>query len=120
MRIVWQTAPAPTLFAPLQQALEAAGHPCHKNTLITLLGRLLKKGYLTATKIGRCNEYCAAVSEAEFQQQETQGFVKRYYAGSAAGLVTALVQSDMLTGDEYAELKAVLEKYSSPGGPPRS
>lgn len=111
MRIVWQTDPAPTLFAPLLQALADAGHPCHKNTLITLLGRLTNKGYLAARKIGRRNEYRAAVSEREFQQREAQGFVDRYYAGSAGSLLTTLVQADMLTESEYEELRAVLERY---------
>lgn len=111
MQIVWRTAPAPTLFAPLQQALAEAGHPCHKNTLITLLGRLLNKGYLRAVKSGRRNEYHAVVSENDFQQSEAKGFVDRYYAGSAAGLMTTLVQADMLTPDEYRELKAVLQRY---------
>ena len=111
MQIVWAGGRQPTLFAPLQQALENAGHPCHKNTLITLLGRLTSKGYLKAEKSGRRNVYWPLVTEREFREREAHGFVNRYYAGSAAGLVTTLVQADMLSSEEYAELKAVLERY---------
>lgn len=111
MRIIWGRSPEATLFAPLQQALAAAGHPCHKNTLITLLGRLISKGYLQADKEGRRNAYRPLISQREFREREAHGFVNRYYAGSAAGLMTTLVQADMLTPAEYEELRAILERY---------
>ena len=111
MRLVWARSPEPALFGALQDALSAAGHPCHKNTLITLLGRLVNKGYLRADKKGRRNEYWPLITERQFQERETHGFVNRYYAGSAAGLMTTLVQADMLSEQEYAELRAILERY---------
>ena len=110
MQIIWAHDTEPAYFAPLQKALEEAGYPCHKNTLITLLGRLVHKGYLRAVKSGRKNAYHAAVSEQEFKSSEAQGFLDKYYAGSAATLMTTLVRADMLTNEEYAELKAVLEE----------
>lgn len=110
MQIVWARGSEPVYFAPLQSALEDAGYPCHKNTLITLLGRLVHKGYLTAVKKGRRNAYHAAVSEQDFRSAEAQGFLDKYYAGSAATLMTTLVKADMLTNEEYAELKAILEE----------
>lgn len=109
MQIVWAQGTQPVYFAPLQQALEEAGYACHKNTLITLLGRLVHKGYLKAVKSGRKNAYHAAVSEQDFKSSEAQGFLDKYYAGSAATLMTTLLKADMLTDDEYAELKAVLK-----------
>lgn len=109
MRIIWAHSPEPVRFAPLMQELADTGHACRKNTLITLLGRLISKGYLEAKKIGRVNEYTAVVDSTAFHNAQVRGFVDKYYEGSAAGLVNTLIQSDLLSPEEYNELRASLE-----------
>lgn len=109
MQIIWAHSPEPVRFALLMQELAEAGYPCQKNTLITLLGRLISKGYLKAKKVGRINEYTAVVDSEAFQNAQMRGFVDKYYEGSAAGLVNALIQSDLLSPEEYRELRACLE-----------
>jgi len=58
-------------------ALAARGKPCQKNTLIVLLPRLINKGFLSAKKIGRRNEYTALVSETEYQTAQTRKFMDK-------------------------------------------
>ena len=83
-----------------------------KNTLITLLNRLVNKGFLKAKKIGRRNEYTPLVSEAEYQTTQTKNFLEKIYEGSASGLVSMLISGDLLTENEYEELRQLLEKGS--------
>ena len=110
MRIIWEdTAPA-TLFSYIMDTLALRGKPCQKNTLIVLLSRLTEKGFLRARKIGRRNEYIPVISAEEYQTAQTKQFVDKLYAGSAAGLVMNLIAGDLLTREEYEELKALLEK----------
>ena len=71
------------MFAHIMDALAAKGKTWQKNTVIMLLSRLKDKGYLRAKKIGRRNEYIPLVSN--------------------------LIQSDLLTGEEYRELKKLLD-----------
>ncbi len=107
MKIIWANE-SPALFAFLLDALAAKGKTWQKNTLITLLARLMDKGYLKARKLGRRNEYTPLISEAEYQTAQTKNLLDRVYEGSVKGLVSNLIQSDFLTDEEYEELKLLL------------
>lgn len=109
MKIIWANGEKPTLFAYLMEQLAAGGKTWQKNTVIMLLSRLMDKGYLKAKKIGRRNEYTPLVTETEYQTSQTKYFLDKLYEGSAKGLVSNLIQSDLLTSEEYKELKALLE-----------
>lgn len=52
MKVIWANGEKPTLFASLTADLAAKGKPWQKNTLITLLNRLVNKGFLKAKKPG--------------------------------------------------------------------
>ena len=55
MQIVWDCG-GRALYAQIMEALTAAGRSWQKNTVITLLSRLVDKGMLKTSKIGRRNE----------------------------------------------------------------
>lgn len=110
MKVVWAKNKEPSLFAELTDELAAKGRPWQKNTLITLLNRLVNKGFLKAKKIGRRNEYTPLVSEAEYQTAQTKHFLEKLYEGNASGLVATLISGDLLTDEEYGELRQMLEK----------
>lgn len=108
MKIIWAIE-GPALFAHIMDALAAKGRTWQKNTVIMLLSRLMDKGYLKAKKIGRRNEYISLVSEKEYQTLQTKKLLDKVYEGNVKGLVSNLVQSDLLTDEEYRELKKLLE-----------
>ena len=110
MKIVWGNPEDVTLFPYIMDRLAVRGKPCQKNTLIVLLSRLMNKGFLSAKKIGRRNEYTTLVSEAEYQTAQTKNFLDKIYEGSAKGLVSNLIMGDLLADEEYEELKRLLEK----------
>lgn len=114
MKIIWGNPEKVTLFPYIMDGLAARGKPCQKNTLIVLLTRLMNKGFLCAQKIGRRNEYTALVSEADYQTAQTKSFLNKIYEGSVKGLVTNLIMGDLLTNEEYEELKKLLEKGKEP------
>ncbi len=109
MKIIWDNPEETTLFSYLMEELAAQGKACQKNTLIVLLSRLVGKGYLSATKVGRRNEYVPLISETAYQTAQTQHFIDKVYEGSVKGLVTNLIMGDLLTEEEYEELRALLE-----------
>ena len=110
MKIIWGNQSEVTLFPYIMDALAARGRPCQKNTLIVLLSRLIGKGFLSARKIGRRNEYTTLVSEAEYQTAQTRSFLDKIYEGSVRGLVSNLIMGDLLADEEYEELKKLLER----------
>lgn len=115
MKIVWGNPEQVTRFPYIMDGLAARGKPCQKNTLIVFLSRLMNKGFLSAKKIGRHNEYTALVSEGEYQTVQTKQFLDKIYEGSVKGLVTNLIQGELLTEGEYEELKQLLEQGREDG-----
>lgn len=104
MKIIWANG-GTALYAEIVAALEAKGNRWTKNTIITLLLRLADKGLLKTNKLGNRNKYIAIVPEAEYQAAQTQTFLDKVYEGNAKGLVSTLIRKDLLTPDDYAELK---------------
>lgn len=109
MKIIWANG-GRALYAQILEGLSKAGFTWQKNTIITLLTRLVEKGLLKTNKIGRRNEYTAVVSEADYQAEQTQALLNKLYEGSAKGLVAALIQREMLSTEDYEELKQFWER----------
>ena len=103
MRIIWDNGGS-ALYAQIMEELVRTGHSWQKNTVITLLSRLVEKGLLRTNKIGRRNEYTAIVSEEDYQAAQTRTFLNKLYEGSAKGLVATLIQKEMLSAEDYEEL----------------
>lgn len=112
MRIVW-SAGGRARYAQIMEALARSGSAWQKNTVITLLSRLVEKGLLSVNKLGRRNEYAALVSEGDYQADQAQALVNKLYEGSAKGLVATLIQRDLLSPEDYAELKRFWEDEGS-------
>lgn len=108
MKIVWANDGS-ALYAHIMEALAKAGRTWQKNTVITLLSRLVEKGLLKTKKLGRRNEYTAVVTEADYQAAQTQTLLNKLYEGSARGLVATLIQRDLLTSEDYEELRLFWE-----------
>ena len=108
MKIVWASG-GRALYAQIMDELVKEGRVWQKNTVITLLSRLVDKGLLKTSKIGRRNEYTALVSEAEYQTAQARTLLNKLYQGDAKGLVATLIQGDMLSEEDYEELKRFWE-----------
>lgn len=103
MKIIWSEG-GKALYAAIMERLAETGNPWQKNTVITLLSRLVEKGLLRTQKIGRRNEYTAVVSETDYQAAQTQQLLNKLYKGSAKGLLLTLLQTDLLSAEECEDL----------------
>ena len=108
LKIIWASG-GTALYAQIMEKLTQSGHTWQKNTVITLLSRLVEKGFLKTGKIGRRNEYTAVVSEADYQAAQTQALVNKLYEGSARDLVAALIRREALSAQDFQELKRLWE-----------
>lgn len=104
MKTIWENGGI-ALYADITKALEKKGMTTTKNTIISLLLRLIEKGFLKTNKIGRRNKYTALVSEGEYQVAQTKTFLDKIYEGDAKELISMLIQKDLISIDEYEELK---------------
>jgi predicted transcriptional regulator len=104
MKIIW-TNGGTAMYTEIVEGLEAKGNSWTKNTIITLLSRLVDKGILKTNKIGRRNKYTALVSENNYQADQTVAFLHKIFEGNTRGLVSTLIEKELLTAAEYDELK---------------
>ena len=105
MRIVWASG-GTALYAHIMEDLEKAGRTWQKNTVITLLSRLVEKGLLRTSKLGRRNQYTALATESDYQAAQAQTLLNKLYEGSAKGLVSTLIERELLSAADYEELRS--------------
>lgn len=108
MKIIWANG-GTALYAEIFKALEDKGTPWTKNTIITLLSRLANKGFLKTSKTGFRNQYIAIVLETDYQEAQTKTLLDKLYEGNAKGLVSTLIQKDLLSSDDYEDLRKYWE-----------
>ena len=104
MKIIWKNG-GTALYSFVMDELEKEKNEWKKNTVLTLLSRLIEKKYLKAKKIGRRNEYIALVTEQEYQAMQTHSFLDKIYEGNVKNLVSTLLQQDILSADELKEIE---------------
>lgn len=104
MRIIWENG-GTALYIEISEALAARGNVWQKNTIITLLSRLVDKGVLKTNKLGHRNQYTSIISESDYQTEQTKKLMDKLYEGSAKGLVSTLIQKELLSPTEWEELK---------------
>jgi predicted transcriptional regulator len=84
-----------------------------RSTVLTMMDRLRKKGFLTRRLAGGVYRYQARASSEELTQGAIRRFVNRNLGGSVAPFVAYLSDSARLTDAEVKELEAVVARLQS-------
>lgn len=102
MLAIWQNRP-PVLRSDLEEQLRS--HNWADTTLLTLLSKLVEKGYLSLERQGRRNLYTPLVSERDYRSWASRSFLGKMYQFSISRMVASLVESRDLTDRDLAELE---------------
>jgi predicted transcriptional regulator len=81
-----------------------------RNTVQTLLNRLVEKGWLRARPSGKAFRYSAAVPRESTLRQMVRQFVRTAFAGSAEGMMMALLEGSELSKEEADRIRSLIEK----------
>jgi predicted transcriptional regulator len=110
MKIIWRsTTPQITTL----QIIDALGNDDRKpQTVLTLLVRLIERGFLSSEKIGKERTYAPIVDEQEYLRTETKTFIEKYHQNSLLGLVKTLYNGQNLSDEEIGELRKLLDERS--------
>ena len=104
MKVLWEKG---TLTSP--QIFE--GMEGNKNTLKTLLQRLVAKGAVTVDEsVPRKSLYTAAISRDEYIKNERKGFLQKVFDGSAKMMLMNFVQEEKITKKDIEDLLALIEE----------
>lgn len=104
MKIIWKNG-GDALYSDIMEELEQEKREWKKNTVLTLLSRLMEKKYLKVKKMGRKNKYITLIKETEYQAAQTHNFLNKIYEGNVKNLVSTLLQQDVLSSEELSEIE---------------
>ena len=79
-------------------------------TILSLLTRLEKKGFVSAKKEGKMNLYTPLVTQEEYQQQESRSVLEKLYGNSLKRFVNALYQGEKMKKEDIQELSDFLKE----------
>lgn len=81
-------------------------------TILTLLSRLEKKGFVSVNRDGNLNKYRWLVSQTEYQQKEGKGMLEKLYGNSVKNFVAALYQGRKINDEDLKELEGFLKELN--------
>ncbi|HBG2132396.1 TPA: BlaI/MecI/CopY family transcriptional regulator [Clostridioides difficile] len=85
-----------------------------QTTTLTLLARLVKKGFISAEKIDRYTHYTAILENESYKIDETKNFLKKVHDDSpksmAESMVAALCDGDMLSEEKVESFKKLFSQ----------
>ncbi|MBO4578949.1 MAG: BlaI/MecI/CopY family transcriptional regulator [Clostridiales bacterium] len=80
-----------------------------KNTVITLLKRMMDKGAVTYVQEEKAKRFCPAIDRTDAELEETDSFLDKVYNGNVGLMISNLIGSDRLTDEQLEELRKIIE-----------
>jgi BlaI family transcriptional regulator, penicillinase repressor len=107
MEAVWTLEQATV--RDIQEHLKVA-RPMARNTVLTMMGILRDKGFLTSTRDGRMDVYRPAVSREQMSRRSLDDVLSRFFGGSAHALVSQLLDSEEVDSEEIKAIRRELNR----------
>ncbi len=107
MKVLWNTSPATA--NDIVKKLSGKTH-WKRETIRTLINRLVQKKAVGFEKKGRQYHYFPLVTEAECIKAEARTFLKRLGGGLIEPMLVAFVEEENLSGEKIARLRRILKK----------
>ena len=102
MKVVWANEPPLTTSMVMDQLGKAK--KWKTQTVVSLMMRLIDRGFLRTEKRGRERIYFPLVSREEYLEFETGNFMEQYHDNSFLNLVNTLYDGKALTDEDIEEL----------------
>lgn len=106
MMIIWE-AKSPITRIEIEEKLPK-DREVLPNTILTLLTRLEKRGFIKKEKDGKVNYYSPLVPKEPYVQEEGAGFLKKMFRGSLKNFAAALYDGEELQEEDVEELMEFL------------
>jgi len=109
MNTIWSMTEPVT---SVQVAEHLTGKPLKQQTIVTVLSRLEKKGFLRSVKPGKERNYYVVIDRESYMQFEAQQFRAKFSQKSAFALMRAFYGDETLPQEQIDELRAWLDERS--------
>ena len=108
LKTLWELGPATV--RQINERLAAMGKRWAYTTVLTLLQRLLAKGFVSSEASGLAHVIRAEVSRDDLLDRRLKDTAEELCDGSAVPLVLALVQSNRFSTEELASFRRLLDE----------
>lgn len=108
MQVIWKNEPPITTNMLMEQLGKEKDWKAQ--TLISLLLRLVERGFLRTEKHGKERTYFPLVTKDEYLKFETGNFIERFHENSFVSLVNTLYDGQKLNDRDLDELSKWLKK----------
>lgn len=88
----------------------AAKRPVARNTILTVMDRLEKRGWLSKRSVGKTDLYQAVVSKKKTLSEMARQFVDSVFGGSADSLVMTLLEGRGVTTEEIQRIRQHIDE----------
>lgn len=102
MKVVWANKPPITTNMVMEQLGNERNWKAP--TVISLMLRMVEKGFLRTEKTGKKRTYFPLVSKEDYLEYETGNFMKLYHENSFLSLVNTLYDGKQLSDSDIDEL----------------
>ena len=109
MKAVWENEAPTTSIKIMEQLGNGKGWKAPQ-TAITLLLRLVDRGFLRTEKNGKEREYYPLVAREDYLKFETQNFMKTYHGNSFASFVSAFCDNAGISEKHMEEIIRIVEE----------
>jgi BlaI family penicillinase repressor len=106
IKAIWNHEPCT---APLVQEKLKRKTRWSYSTVRTIMDRMVAKGLLNSEKAGKVTLFRSAVTRGQAQRSELLYALKHAFNGALTPMIQCLLNSKELTGEELAELEAVIK-----------
>ena len=110
MKLLWKQSPATA--NKIVKALTKKTK-WKRETIRTLINRLVQKKAVGFEKKGRKYDYFPLVQETECVREETKTFLKRFHGGSVEPMLADFVEQKKLSPEKIARLRKILDEAES-------
>ncbi len=111
LKTLWEHGPSTV--REVQALLGGQGQEWTRSTVITLLQRLEKKGYVASDKRKFAFVFRATVSREDVMHQRISKVAEELSEGDAVPLVLAFAQRHPFTDDEIVQFRELIEEMES-------
>ena len=108
MEVIWHTK-TPVSTVAVRDELQKE-RPWNLSALQTLLGRLVKRGFLTTEKQGKNRYYSPIITEENYMADDSRRYFEKWKGGSLKNLVACLYENNSVTKEDLEELKKFIEE----------
>ncbi|MCP4590851.1 MAG: BlaI/MecI/CopY family transcriptional regulator [bacterium] len=84
--------------------------PMAYNTVLTMMGILREKGFLRSRREGRADVYHPSVTRKQVGRSSLRELRDRFFAGSARGLVSELLDSERWSAEEIRAIRREVDR----------